>query len=152
MNSRQNQAPTTPANPFQGRMFRIHNKITNDSLGPFSWEELTSLARSGDLNLESRIADVARPDQWLKIADTPLVFELPLSVEDHRYVPIEKKGYKPSHRTRDYLILLVLGNFLIFLMNFGIALNVISVMFLLALVVIFNVALAWIMFGIFQRY
>ena len=139
-------------NPFVGRRFKIHNKLTDDALGPFSWQELTDLARCGDLHLESRIADCETPERWLKVAETPLVFELPLSVEDHKYEPVVKKPFKLTHRGRDYLILLVLGNLFILLMNFGIALNVVSLMFILALVVIYNIALAWILFGIMQPY
>lgn len=145
-----NQQPAD--NIFSRRKYRIHNKITGDSLGPFTWQELTDLARSSDLHLESRIADVETPENWLKVADTPLVFELPLSVEDHKYEPVVKKPFKLTKRTKDYLWLLFLGNFFILAMNFGIAINVISLVFIAALAVIYNTALAWIMFGVLQPY
>lgn len=144
--------PQAIISPFVGHYFKIHNKLTGDALGPFSWQELIDLARSGNLHLESRIADVNTPERWLKVAETPLVFELPLSVEDHRYDPVIKKPFKLSQRSRDYLILLVLGNFFILIMNFGIALNAVSLMFILALFVIYNLALAWILFGIMRPY
>jgi len=139
-------------NPFVDRRFRIHNRMTSDTLGPFTWQELVDLARSGNLHLESRIAFVETPERLMKVADTPLVFELPLSVEDHSCEPIVKKPFKLSHRTRDYLWLLLLGNLLIAAMFYGIAINAMSLMFLLALAVIYNTALAWIIFGILRPY
>ncbi len=126
--------------------------MTGDTLGPFTWQELVDLARSGNLHLESRITFVETPEKLMKLADTPLVFELPLSVEDHSCEPVVKKPFKLSHRTRDYLWLLVLGNLSIIAMFFGIAINVMSLMFLLGLAVIYNTALAWIIFGILRPY
>lgn len=139
-------------NIFARRKFLLHNKMTNDSLGPFNWQELIELARNGDLNLENRIADVTTPENWLKVADTPLVFELPLSVEEPRYIPIEKKGFKLSNRAKDYLILLLIGNLLISCLFFFVAMNPMSLMFLLALMVIYNAALTWLLLFVFPPY
>lgn len=150
--SKTETSPSKPESPFAGHRFHLHDKRSDTSLGPFTWQELIDLAHSGDLQLENRIADIETPGRWMKIADTPLVFELPLSYEDHRYEPVVKKPSRLSQRARDYLWLLFGGNLFILLMNFGIALNVISGMFILALMVIYNIALAWILFGIMKPY
>ncbi len=146
------QAEEKNVNPFAGRKFLLHNRMTNDSLGPFSWQELVDLARNGDLRLENRIADTATPGNWLKVADTPLVFELPLSIEEPRYIPIEKKPWRLSNRAKDYLILLIVGNLLICSLLFFIAVNPMSLMFLLALMVIYNTALAWVLLFVIPPY
>jgi len=139
-------------NLFAHRKFLLHNRMTGDALGPFSWQELVELARSGNLNTENRIADLRTPDNWLKVADTPLVFELPLSVEEPRYMPIEKKPFRLSNRATDYLKLLLIGNLLIGSLLLFIAVNPMSLMFLLALVVIYNVALAWVLLFLLPPY
>ncbi|PKL48991.1 MAG: hypothetical protein CVV42_07425 [Candidatus Riflebacteria bacterium HGW-Riflebacteria-2] len=146
------QTEENSVNPFVGKKFLLYNRITNDSLGPFNWQELVELARSGNLNTENRIADTATPGNWLKVADTPLVFELPLSVEEPRYMPIEKKPFRLSNRSKDYLTLLVIGNLLICCLFFFIAVNPMSLMFLLALMVIYNVALVWVLLFIIPPY
>ena len=137
---------------FAGRKFLLHNSATNGTLGPFKWQELIELARNGDIQLENRIADIHTPDNWLKVADTPLVFELPLSVEEPRYIPIEKKPFRLSNRSRDYVSLLVIGNLLLCCLLFLIAINPMSLMFFLALLVIYNIALVWVLLFIFPPY
>jgi hypothetical protein len=137
---------------YTHKKFLLHNRMTGDSLGPFNWQELVDLARSGNLNLENRIADIKTPDNWLKVADTPLVFELPLSVEEPRYIPIEKKPGRLSNRAQDYLKLVLIGNLLICCLLFFVAVNPISLMFLLALMVIYNVGLAWLLLMVFPPY
>jgi len=137
---------------FAHKKFYLHNRMTNNALGPFNWQELVELARSGDLRLENRIAEVKSPDNWLKVADTPLVFELPLSIEEPRCMPVEKKPFRLSDRAREYLQLLAVGNLLIAGLAFFIAINPMSLMFLLALAVIYNVALAWIMLFLLPPY
>lgn len=139
-------------NHFAGRKFLLHNRMTNDALGPFSWQELTELARNGDLRLENRIADVRTPDNWLKVADTPLVFELPLSIEEPRYMPTEKKPFRLSNRAKDFLYLLIIGNLLISCLLFFIAVNPMSLMFLLALMVIYNTGLIWVLLFVLPPY
>lgn len=137
---------------FAGRKFLLHNRMTRDALGPFVWQELVELARSGNLDLENRIADVKTPENWLKVADTPLVFELPLSVEEPRYMPVEKKPFRLSKRTQDYIKLVLIGNLLISCLLLFVVINPISLMFLLALVVIYNAGLAWVLLFIMQPY
>ncbi|MBU1105331.1 MAG: hypothetical protein KKB51_01585 [Candidatus Riflebacteria bacterium] len=146
------EAPIDDNNVFAHRKFLLHNRMTGDSLGPFNWQELVDLARSGNLNMENRIADIKTPDNWLKVADTPLVFELPLSVEEPRYIPIEKKQFRLSNRTQDYLKLVLIGNLLICCLFFFVAINPISLMFLLALMVIYNVGLAWFLLFLLPPY
>ncbi|HAE39425.1 MAG TPA: hypothetical protein DCG57_12415 [Candidatus Riflebacteria bacterium] len=147
-----NIAADNSNNIFASRKFLLHNRMTNDALGPFNWQELVDLARSGNLNTENRIADIRTPDNWLKVADTPLVFELPISVEEPRYMPIEKKPFRLSNRATDYLKLLLIGNLLIGSLLLFIAINPMSLMFLLALAVIYNVALSWVLLFLLPPY
>lgn len=139
-------------NHFAGRKFLLQNSVTNEPLGPFNWQEMVDLARNGDIQMENRIADIRTPENWLKVADTPLVFELPLSVEEPRYMPIEKKPFRLSNRSRDFLNLLVIGNLLICCLLFFIAINPMSLMFFLALLVIYNTGLVWVLLFIFPPY
>lgn len=139
-------------NRFAGKKYRLHNRMTGDSLGPFTWQELTELAHSGDIGLENRIAELEKPDLWVKIADTPLVFELPLCVENHQYEPVEKKTFRFSHRMKDYFKLWVTGNLAIVCLGLLVAINPMSLVFLLALFVIYNTAPVWILFFIMSPY
>jgi len=67
-------------------------------------------------------------------------------------MPTEKKPFRLSNRAKDFLYLLVIGNLLISCLLLFIAVNPMSLMFLLGLMVIYNTGLIWILLFVLPPY
>ena len=65
----------------QKSFFLKHRNADTDTLGPFRYDELKYLAKSGNITIDALIC-AENEETWVRIANTPLVFELPLNVED----------------------------------------------------------------------
>jgi len=118
-------------------------------LGPFTEEELKELVKQGAVRDSTQFA--AEGDaEWRTLGYSPLWERI--RTWQSRFTK-ERAGldgeplHRPDSRRRDYAILAVIGNLtLVVGVPALMAINVISLCFLAAAVVIFNVSLAWLMF------
>lgn len=138
--------------PFKERRFLVKIAAESLQLGPFSYVEVVDLAKNRNLTVNSLLASEDSPESWQRITDTPLVYELPATGENPALAINSRPRTRVSQRTRDFLLICAIGNAVIVVLGALVSINVMSLVFLLALAVIFNVSLFWIMFMILLPY
>ncbi len=138
--------------PFKERRFLVKIAAESLQLGPFSYAEVVDLAKNRNLTVNTLLASEEKPETWQSITDTPLVYELPATGENPALSINNKPRPWISQRTRDFLLIGAIGNTVIVVLGALASINVMSLVFLLALAVIFNVSLCWVMFMILLPY
>lgn len=142
-----------PMTPTISRFF-FCRPAANQVIGPFTVDETRELVRSQSIDAESLYTPEGE-EQWRSLANSPLWHEVrpPTVFQDEMLDVGPPPPAKKSQRARDYLRLLIGGNILLLGLTWlFVALNPISLMFLAAALVMYNVALLWMMFGVLKEY